>query len=52
MTLFSEAMLSQKIVHLLALTEFLHRFINAANSHVELASFIEEGEELLRSIER
>ena len=33
------------------LTEFLHRFIHAANSHVELEPFVVEGEELLRSIE-
>ncbi len=30
------------------LTEFLHRFINAANSHVELEPFVVEGEKLLR----
>ncbi len=33
------------------LSEFLHRFLHAANSHVELERFIMEGEELLRSIE-
>lgn len=31
-----------------SLREFLHRFINAANSHVELEPFVTEGEELLR----
>ena len=33
------------------LREFLHRFINAANSHVELEPFVVEGEKLLRDSE-
>ena len=33
---------------LIKMREFLHRFINAANSHVELEPFVVEGEKLLR----
>ncbi len=39
---------NRKVKILDQLREFLHRFINAANSHVELEPFIVEGEKLLR----
>lgn len=39
--------LQKNIKHLNSLREFLHRFINAANSHVELEPFVVEGEKLL-----
>ena len=39
---------NKKVKFLDQLREFLHRFINAANSHVELEPFVVEGERLLR----
>ena len=40
--------LNKRIKNFEVLREFLHRFIDAANSHVELAPFVVEGEKLLR----
>ena len=51
MSLHSEMRLGETLFFLKRMSEFLHRFIHAANSHVELEPFVTEGEELLRSIE-
>ena len=40
--------LNKRIKNFEVLREFLHRFIDAANSHVELEPFVVEGEKLLR----
>ena len=52
MSLHSELRLGETLFLLKRMSEFLHRFIHAANSHVELADLIEEGEKLLESIEK
>lgn len=52
MTLHAEMRLAKQCVAILQLTEFLHRFLEAADRHVELEPFIVEGAELLRSINK
>ena len=51
MTLHAEIMLSEARWAADTMAEFLHRFLHAANAHVELEPFIVEGETLLRSVE-
>ncbi|KKK97206.1 hypothetical protein LCGC14_2655090 [marine sediment metagenome] len=50
MTLHTETAYSRKINDISRLLEFLHRFIHAANSHVEREPFIVEGESLIKEI--
>jgi len=50
MTLHSETAYGRKINDVARLIEFVHRFIHAANAHVELEPFIVEGEDLIKEI--
>ena len=52
MSIFAEDRLGRLIVARIEYRDFLLRFLEAADSHVELSDLVEEGYELLRRMEQ